>query len=259
MTIFLLHSWNKPKALGSYDVEGAEGWVRMKTNNGDTYYYEPKHWKMAWEMPFGTTPCDMCNLDFATALLMNDSKKYCESCLNTMVQGLIAQKVSPADIALKMFKGNREKSKHVDFLKIKMETWMTHLVLGGMSAEEIMKERREEAKKVEIQKALEEQRKRDEIPVFECAKCKLCNATRDCFECRTKLCTECYDRRHKKPPWSLHKYTDIKQPLPMETTASNVQTVELAQIVAATPPVTKSEKDAGITISEKAEARDNFQ
>lgn len=207
-------SWNKPKALGSYDVQGAEGWVKMAASNGDIYYYNPKSWKMVWEMPIGTTPCARCMTDFASALLINDNKKYCESCLNVVVQNLMAEKISPADIAMKMFMGNREKSNLVDFKRIKVETWMTHLVMGGMSAEEILKERREEAKKTALKKKEEEKRKKEEIPVYPCSRCNEKNATRDCFECQTKLCTECYERRHKKPPWSLHKYVDIVQPRP---------------------------------------------
>ena len=195
----------------------------MKTNTDDTYYYNPKSWKMVWEMPHGTTPCALCKKDFAAALLINDNKKYCEACLNTVVQGLIEQKVSAADIGIKMFKGNHEKSKFVDFSRIKLETWMTHLVLGGMSAEEILKERREEAKKAKEKKKLEDKRKRDEIPVYPCTKCGEENATRDCFECRTKLCTACYDRRHKKPPWSLHTYTDIKQPPPPVSVSNSIE------------------------------------
>lgn len=247
-------SWNKPLAMGSYDIDGAEGWVVMKTNTNDVYYYNPKSWKMSWEMPIGTTPCAQCSVDFATALLVNDNKKYCEACLNTVVQGLIATKVSPADIGVKMFKGNHEKSQFVDFSRIKLESWMTHLVLGGMSAEEIMKERREEAKRAKEKKALEDRRKAEEIPVWLCARCNEQNATRNCFECRTKLCTECYERRHKKPPWSLHKFTDIKQP--EEETPKTAQSA--GAIANAATECTAEDIDNGASISEKDESLDSF-
>jgi hypothetical protein len=250
-------SWKKPTSLGSYDVDGAEGWVMLKTNTNDVYYYEPKTWAMTWEIPYGTTPCSSCIIDFADAYLMNDNKKYCEKCLNITVQQLIAEKVSPADIAIKMFKGNREKSKYVDFKRIKMETWMTHMVLGGMSAEEIMKERREEMKIAKKKKEEEDLRKANEIPTYPCSKCKEKNSTRACFECQCKLCTDCYDRRHKKPPWSLHTFTDIKQPIlapPAPGAGEQTRPVTVDPVVEVTP----SEKAMGVTVSEKAESRDAF-
>ncbi len=95
---------------------------------------------MTWTIPFGTVACQRCTIDFAIALVLNDNRKYCESCLTIICSELIENKISPADINMKTFRGNREKSYLVDFKRIKAETWMSHLVLGGQSSAEILEE-----------------------------------------------------------------------------------------------------------------------
>ena len=45
-------SWEKPKSLGNYDIDGEDGWVSMTSSDGERYYYNPLTWEMSWDVPY---------------------------------------------------------------------------------------------------------------------------------------------------------------------------------------------------------------
>lgn len=211
--------WEKPMALGSYDVSGADGWVIMAAPNGDKYYYNPKSWMMQWEIPKGTTLCSICNTDFAVAMYLDDDQLCCNECLQNKCIDAMKSGIAAADIFIKFFKGNVEKSVFVDFNRIKPESWLSRIVGGGLSAEERIKllrdeelRRREQAAKASeaMAEAAGAALEVVETPPANCERCasnklqRQIPSTKFCTECGSYFCDDCYVRRHKRHPWSLH-------------------------------------------------------
>jgi hypothetical protein len=87
--------WEKPKSLGSYDMQVLNEWRPMRDNQNFPYYYNPHTMEMTWKFPRSTvmceekvphtwsygypTPIGPCP-NFATRRCNEDMHFYCDSC-----------------------------------------------------------------------------------------------------------------------------------------------------------------------------------
>ncbi|GMH74275.1 hypothetical protein TrLO_g13608 [Triparma laevis f. longispina] len=87
--------WEKPKSLGSYDMQVINEWRPMRDNQKYPYYYNPNTMKMSWKIPRATVACEERVLmtwkfgyptpqgpcpNFATRRCNEDMRFYCDSC-----------------------------------------------------------------------------------------------------------------------------------------------------------------------------------
>jgi len=87
--------WEKPKSLGSYDMQVINEWRPMRDNQNYPYYYNPHTMKMTWKPPRHTVLCEEKVLhtwkyghptptgpcpSFATRRCNEDMRFYCDSC-----------------------------------------------------------------------------------------------------------------------------------------------------------------------------------
>ena len=89
--------WEKPKSLGSYDMQVINEWRPMRDNQNFPYYYNPNT-MMSWKIPRHTVACEekvfhtwafghvkpkgACP-NFATRRCNEDMRFYCDSCWET--------------------------------------------------------------------------------------------------------------------------------------------------------------------------------
>jgi len=191
--------WNKPKSLGMFDIDSDPGWVVLFDNLGDMYFYQPKTMKMSWNMPYMAQMCQKCQKDFAVARLSDQAKTcLCETCFNTHVTSEINNGVPAQDIRFKPFNGNREDAASTVFGYIPEMTWWKHL----LSLDPSLKESEEELKYQQMLK-----NKKKGIQGDPCTRCNEKDAVRSCDMCQTLYCEECYEFKHKTPPWDNHSWT----------------------------------------------------
>jgi len=88
--------WEKPKALGSYDMVVVNEWRPMRDTQNYPYYYNPHTMQMIWGVPANTRPCEMTDYpqtwifgyptplgqcpNFATRRCNDDMHFYCDDC-----------------------------------------------------------------------------------------------------------------------------------------------------------------------------------
>jgi hypothetical protein len=124
--------WNKPKSLGSYDIDPEPGWLVVYEKNddgtrGDMYYYEPSTWKMQWTQPDGTLICDICGADFVFARLSSDMKCYCYNCFGKVAQEL-SQQMHPSEIKYKPIPGHTTAANKTKLTRVKETDWYQFLI-----------------------------------------------------------------------------------------------------------------------------------
>ena len=97
----------QPKVLGSYDVSPEEGWMVLKDQFGDDFFYNPLEWNISFEQPVGTYLCDKCKKDFCVARVEIDDDKpaYCEACFNEFALATFSTGIDKEKLLLKPFKG----------------------------------------------------------------------------------------------------------------------------------------------------------
>lgn len=196
-------AWSKPKSLGMYDIDSDPGWVVLFDNLDDMYFYQPKTMKMQWTMPFMAQMCQACTKggkgDFAVARLSDSAKTcLCEACFNTHVVTELGNGVPAQDIRFKPFHGNREDAASTVFGYIPEMTWWKHL----LSLDPSLKESEDELKYQQMLK-----NKKKGIQGDPCTRCNERDAVRSCDMCQTLYCEECYEFKHKTPPWDNHSWT----------------------------------------------------
>jgi hypothetical protein len=78
----VLHTclWERPSALGSYDVDPPDEWLTMEGSFELTYYYNPRTLSMSWSVPQDTLICSVCQVYFAERLCDRDHQLYCTGC-----------------------------------------------------------------------------------------------------------------------------------------------------------------------------------
>ena len=87
--------WEKPRSLGSYDMQVINEWRPMRDNQNFPYYYNPNTMMMNWKLPRHTVACEEKVLlvwkfghikpkgpcpNFATRRCNEDMHFYCDSC-----------------------------------------------------------------------------------------------------------------------------------------------------------------------------------
>lgn len=50
-------AWDKPKALGRFDIEISDEWILLRDQQQFPYYYNPYSMEMSWTAPKGTLLC----------------------------------------------------------------------------------------------------------------------------------------------------------------------------------------------------------
>ena len=199
-------SWDKPKCLGSYDIDAKNHWVPLTDADGDAYYYNPHTWKMQWKQPPKTILCDVCGpLAFAVAR-MNDSKKfYCEQHFNEEAAALLQKGIAGKDILFKSLDGSVEGSAKINFALVPQENWAVHVITltdkyahGG-----------EEVHEKDYSDDEEDADEGKEFEVLYCSRCETDKAEVQCNMCKLPFCQRCFDRKHRGALWSNHTYTEI--------------------------------------------------
>jgi hypothetical protein len=198
--------WDKPRSLGSYDVQCAPGWVTMHDNEGDQYYYNPLTWAMSWTQPPRTTLCNVCQKQFAIVRVSNDLICRCENCFNEKAAELL-ETLTAEEILFKPFHGNRE----IDpiFAIMKEKSWAQYLREHDMNMDEAYETLEQEKKRMNEEAALGRMVVKKEKIVEYCADCKTELATWMCEICTEYFCKPCLDRKHTKAPWNLHAVTEL--------------------------------------------------
>ena len=87
--------WEKPKALGNYDVPTKEEWKVLRDSQGFPYYYNPSTLEMSWHPPRGAAMCSatvpqpwlreypipfgLCEF---FAMAATNGRQFCERCIS---------------------------------------------------------------------------------------------------------------------------------------------------------------------------------
>lgn len=199
-------SWDKPKSLGSYDIDAKNHWVPIVDAEGDTYYYNPNTWKMQWKQPKGTVVCEVCGASgFAVARLESTRKFYCESHFNQVVADLLATGVPAKDILFKSLDGSMETSHKINFAVLPVENWAVHVIhlteKYATGADDDEEKDYSDEEEPDLQS--------EEEQMVYCSRCETDRANVECINCKLPFCHRCYDRKHKGALWANHTYKEI--------------------------------------------------
>jgi len=88
-------TWEKPRSLGSYDMQVVNEWRGMRDNQGYPYYYNPSTMRQTWKHPKSTVFCEETVVqdwepihpqktgpcpNFASKRCNDDMRFYCDPC-----------------------------------------------------------------------------------------------------------------------------------------------------------------------------------
>ena len=89
--------WDKPFALGEFDLRPKNRWIILHDDTGVPYYYNPSSLDMQWDQPQGTLKCEACDCDFSNVRCNASNRFLCHACYN---QFLLAETSSSSETSL---------------------------------------------------------------------------------------------------------------------------------------------------------------